>query len=199
MNEADRKLVESASRCFAGHGDVVWVAAKRGDVRFHPLESGDLVEEPIVGRLLVAEWLKVEPAEGPQSVLNGHYDDVASFGVSAAVVQVVTRAAPGECAPMDPDHRWPWRAVEARRPDVEGDAGPNSVASRGSIQGSAGWGGCQRRGPIGGAAYGIALNTAWACSLTPRTGPLSVLTIGLSPVLVMELPVLSSDGFAPRA
>ena len=44
-----------------------------------------------------------------------------------------------------------------------------------------------------------ALLTQWADSLTQRTGPLSVLTIGLSPVLVMELPVLSSDGFAPRA
>jgi len=76
-----REFVVNTCRPRLG-GDEAWRAALH-DGSMEQAIGLRADEEPVVGRLLVAEWLKIEPAEGIQPVLKGHYDDVALFGALA--------------------------------------------------------------------------------------------------------------------
>src|SRR5678815_1798106 len=65
-----------------------------------------------------------------------------------------------------------------------GHCAPKLLASRSPCHAGKGWGGRQRLSPTGGAAYGIPLKIEMSPSVTPRTIPEAVRTVGEAEVVL---------------
>src|SRR6185295_2629919 len=73
--------------------------------------------------------------------------------------------------------------AEPRGKPACGHCAPKLLASRSPCHAGKGWGGRQRWSPTGGAAYGIPLKLETSPSVTPRTIPDVVRTVGVAEVV----------------
>ena len=168
-----------AARRLPEDGDVLRIAAERGDVLLHPFEGGDLVHVGVVAlglvRMLVAQRREGEETEAPQTVVERDEDDAllgeldprrpgrgaAAEHEGAAVDphhdrQLRVRRGPGGSPHIDEQaifRRVPARSTRspARKPACAQSA-PNLLASRSPSHAGSGWGGRQRLAPTGAAA-----------------------------------------------
>ena len=126
-NAHQEQAAGAASRR-TGDGDVVRIAAERGDVVARPLQRRDHVEQAVVAERRVRRRARGqqrmrEQAERPEAVVDRHHDDAAARQLRA----VVARLRAGvllEGAAMEP-HQHRHRAAGRRlrgRPDVEEQA-----------------------------------------------------------------------------
>ena len=85
------------SSSVAKHGDGLGISTKVLDVLLDPLESRDLVHQPVVShlRVLVRRRVGVEEAQDAQPVVEGDDDEVAVRGEDPAVEEVACTPAVG--------------------------------------------------------------------------------------------------------
>ena len=112
-----------AARGFAGDGDLLGVAAERGDVVADPAQRGLLVGQAVVAdRAGRTERRVGQEAQRTQPVVDRDDDDVASGRQPARVIDVA--AAVDEASAVDPHHHRALLVVlcARRSPDVERQA-----------------------------------------------------------------------------
>src|SRR5947209_20042047 len=101
-----------AARGLAEDGDVLRVAAERGDVPLHPLEGGDLVHVGVVALelfgMLSSQRGEGEETEAPQTVVEGDQDDALPGELTSRSARRGA-AAEHESAAVDPHHDWQLR------------------------------------------------------------------------------------------
>jgi hypothetical protein len=106
--------------------DVVGIAAERGDVALHALQSGDLIEQAVIARSVLRRFrrqLRVrQKAEDPDAVVDGN-DNGATRRQPRAVEGRIGRGTLLTTAALDPDqHRQFSKACLGRCPDIEKQA-----------------------------------------------------------------------------
>ena len=104
----------------AEHGDVVRIAAERGDFRAHPAQRGDLIQQRFVaGR---AEFRRMQEAECAEAVVHRHHHHVAGPRQMFAVDARLGAGADGVPAAVNPHQHRPRAGIRRRRPDVQIEA-----------------------------------------------------------------------------
>src|SRR4029079_10983472 len=78
--------------------------------------------------------------------------------------------------------------AEPRGKPACGHCAPKLLASRSPCHAGTGWSGRQRLSPTGGAAYGIPLKLEISLSVTPRTIPEAIRTVGVDDVVLSLVP-----------
>src|SRR5205085_10771716 len=95
--------------------DVAGIAAKGLDVRVHPFECGDIVEDAEIGTNVRMS----QEAEGAKPIVEGDHDHAAPRQRGAVIPIFGSRAAK-IAATMDPDHdRTPCLWLQHSAPDIE--------------------------------------------------------------------------------
>ena len=99
------------------------IAAERGNVFLHPLETGDLIQQPVISRNVIrgfgAQLRMREKTELPDAIVNAD-EHHAFLGQFLAAVARIGRGTGGETAAVNPDQHG--NAVFCRfrrRPDIQ--------------------------------------------------------------------------------
>ncbi len=118
------ELITDAPRTgrFAEHGDVVRIAAERGDIALHPAQGRLLVEQCIGAFAFATQaWMRVE-TEYAQPIVGRHHNHILARSQRAQVV--VDIAAQFQRAVIDPHHHRAWmrRCGAGRCVDIQREA-----------------------------------------------------------------------------
>ena len=135
---ADRAVEELAGarrteKCADAHGacrltedrHLAGIAPEAVDVVAHPLESGDLIAQAGVAgvtELLAADPAQMHVAQRAQAVVDRDHHDVAAARQVLPFVDGGGTRADQKATAVDPHQDRTPRTVEARRPDIEGEA-----------------------------------------------------------------------------